>query len=54
MENAIMAEVVDKKISFDDAARAWVKTYPEVLDGWLAGVTTKSGGDAAQAVKAKL
>lgn len=54
MENAIMAEVVDKKISFDDAARAWVKTYPEVLEGWLAGVTTKADGNALEAVKAKL
>lgn len=54
MENSIMAQVVDKKISFDDAARAWVKTHPELLEGWLAGVTTKADGDALEAVKAKL
>ncbi|MBF8740377.1 choline ABC transporter substrate-binding protein [Pseudomonas guariconensis] len=54
MENSIMAEVVDKKISFDEAAKAWVKAHPQVLEGWLAGVTTKAGGDALQAVKAKL
>jgi glycine betaine/proline transport system substrate-binding protein len=36
MENSIMAEVVDKKISFDEAAKAWVKAHPEVLEGgWL-------------------
>jgi glycine betaine/proline transport system substrate-binding protein len=54
MENAIMAEVVDKKVSFDDAAKAWVKAHPQVLEGWLAGVTTKDDGDATAAVKAKL
>ena len=54
MENAIMAEVVDKKVSFDDAAKAWVKSNPQLLDGWLAGVTTKAGGDAQAAVKGKL
>lgn len=54
MENSIMAEVVDRKVSFDEAAKAWVKAHPHVLEGWLAGVTTKAGGDASQAVKAKL
>jgi len=54
MENSIMAEVVDKKTTFDQAAKAWVKTHPELLEGWLAGVTSKDGGDAKEAVKAKL
>ncbi|MCE0914421.1 MULTISPECIES: choline ABC transporter substrate-binding protein [unclassified Pseudomonas] len=54
MENSIMAEVVDKKVSFDEAARGWVKAHPQVLNAWLAGVTTKAGGDAAETVKAKL
>ncbi|MNG80896.1 Glycine betaine-binding protein OpuAC precursor [compost metagenome] len=54
MENSIMAEVVDKKTGFDQAARAWVKAHPEVLDGWLAGVTSKAGGNAQEAVKSKL
>lgn len=49
-----MAEVVDKKISFDEAARAWVKAHPEALDGWLSGVTTKAGADAVAAVKQTL
>ncbi|MBJ9974508.1 choline ABC transporter substrate-binding protein [Pseudomonas sp. S75] len=52
MENAIMAEVVDKKISFDQAAKHWVKAHPEVLDAWLAGVSRKDGGAALEAVKA--
>ena len=54
MENSIMAEVVDKKISFDEAAKAWVKANPEVLESWLAGVTTQTGSDAKEAVIAKL
>ena len=54
MENSIMAEVVDKKVSFDEAAKAWVKAHPEVLEGWLAGVSAKSGGDAKEAVTSKL
>lgn len=54
MENAIMAEVVDKKISFDEAAKAWVKQHPERLQGWLSGVTTKADGNALEAVKATL
>jgi ABC-type proline/glycine betaine transport systems, periplasmic components len=54
MENTIMAEVVDKKISFDQAAKAWVKEHPERLEGWLAGVTTKADGNALEAVIAKL
>ena len=54
MENTIMAEIVDKKISFDEAARAWVKAHPEALDDWLSGVTTKAGADAVAAVKQTL
>lgn len=54
MENSIMAEVVDKKIGFDEAAKAWVKANPQVLEAWLAGVTTKADGDALEAVYARL
>ncbi|MGN8259244.1 choline ABC transporter substrate-binding protein [Pseudomonas sp. SMSB3] len=53
-ENTIMAEVVDKKVSFDQAATNWVNQHPQSLDGWLSGVTTKAGGNAVEAVKAKL
>jgi len=54
MENAIMAEVVDKNVSVDKAAKAWVKAHPQVLDAWLAGVTRKEGGDGLSAVKSAL
>lgn len=54
MENTIMANVVDNKVSYDAAAKAWIKANPAQLDGWLKGVTTRDGGDALAAVKARL
>ncbi|EXF94341.1 glycine/betaine ABC transporter substrate-binding protein [Pseudomonas fluorescens HK44] len=54
MENSIMAEVVNKKVSNADAAKAWIKANPVVLDKWLDGVKTVDGKDALPAVKAKL
>ncbi|KPU60145.1 choline ABC transporter, periplasmic binding family protein [Pseudomonas fluorescens] len=54
MENSIMAEVVNNKISNVDAAKAWIKANPAVLDKWLDGVKTVDGKDALPAVKAKL
>ncbi|VVM95235.1 choline ABC transporter substrate-binding protein [Pseudomonas fluorescens] len=54
MENSIMAEVVNRKISNTEAAKAWIKANPAVLDKWLDGVKTVDGKDALPAVKAKL
>ena len=54
MENSIMAEVVNKKVSNADAVKAWIKANPAVLDKWLEGVKTVDGKDALAAVKAKL
>ncbi|MBD1552906.1 choline ABC transporter substrate-binding protein [Pseudomonas typographi] len=54
MENTIMADVVDNKKTNAEAARAWLKANPQVLDTWLAGVKTADGKDALAAVKAKL
>ncbi|MHC8364490.1 choline ABC transporter substrate-binding protein [Pseudomonas sp. ZT5P21] len=54
MENSIMSEVVNKKVSNADAAKAWIKANPAVLDKWLDGVKTVDGKDALPAVKAKL
>ena len=34
-----------------DAAKAWLKAHPDTVKPWLAGVTTKDGGDAEAAVK---
>lgn len=54
MENAIMAEVVNKKVSNADAAKAWIKANPAVLEQWLEGVRTIDDKEALAAVKAKL
>jgi glycine betaine/proline transport system substrate-binding protein len=54
MENSIMAEVVNKKISNAEAAKAWIKANPAVLEKWLDGVKTLDDKDALAAVKAKL
>ncbi|WP_213878313.1 choline ABC transporter substrate-binding protein [Pseudomonas sp. dw_358] len=54
MENGIMAEVADKKVTNAVAAKAWLKANPVVLDKWLDGVKTLDGQDALGAVKAKL
>lgn len=54
MENSIMAQVVEKKVSNAEAAKAWIKANPAVLDKWLEGVKTLDGKDALAAVKAKL
>jgi len=40
MENSIMAEVVNNKVSNTEAAKAWLRANPAVLDTWLDGVQT--------------
>jgi glycine betaine/proline transport system substrate-binding protein len=54
MENEIMGKILNDGEDSQDAATAWLKANPGVLDGWLDGVTTKDGGDAMAAVKAAL
>ncbi|KAF1010854.1 MAG: Glycine betaine/carnitine transport binding protein GbuC [Pseudomonas fluorescens] len=54
MENSIMSEVVNKKVSNSDAAKAWIKANPAVLEKWLDGVKTVDGQDGLPAVKARL
>ncbi|AOE63139.1 choline ABC transporter substrate-binding protein [Pseudomonas corrugata] len=54
MENSIMADVANKKLSNAEAAKAWIKANPAVLDKWLDGVKTMDGQEALAAVKAKL
>ena len=49
-----MGEVLDKKIKPNVAAKAWLKQNPQVLDTWLAGVTTLDGKPGLEAVKASL
>ncbi len=54
MENEIMGAILDDGKAPDEAAKTWLQANPRVLDEWLKGVTTKTGGDALQAVKASL
>jgi glycine betaine/proline transport system substrate-binding protein len=54
MENEIMGAILDDGQEPNAAAEAWLKANPEVLDVWLAGVTTLDGQDGLAAVKASL
>ena len=54
MENEIMGAILNDGAKPGDAALAWMKQNPDMVMGWLDGVTTKDGGDAQAAVKEKL
>ncbi len=54
MENEIMGAILDDGEEPEDAASAWLKANPGVLDGWLAGVETFDGGNGMEAVKKSL
>jgi len=54
MENEIMGAILNDGADPDEAATAWLKANPGVLDGWLDGVTTADGGDAMAAVKSAM
>ncbi|WP_397450727.1 choline ABC transporter substrate-binding protein [Pseudomonas sp. NA-150] len=54
MENTIMADVANKKVTNAEAVKTWIKANPAVLDKWLSGVKTIDDKDALPAVKATL
>ncbi|MEM1078319.1 MAG: choline ABC transporter substrate-binding protein [Pseudomonadota bacterium] len=54
MENEIMGAILNDGEDPADAAMAWMKANPDMVLGWLGGVTTADGGDAMAAVKAAL
>ena len=54
MENEIMGAILNDGEDPADAATAWLQANGGVLDGWLAGVTTKDGGEGLAAVKGAL
>ncbi|SNY91359.1 glycine betaine/proline transport system substrate-binding protein [Cohaesibacter sp. ES.047] len=54
MENEIMGAILDDGEKAEDAAAAWLKKNPEVLETWLDGVTTKDGEAALPAAKSAL
>ncbi|MBN3780021.1 choline ABC transporter substrate-binding protein [Burkholderia sp. Ac-20345] len=53
MENRLMLDVMNKTRP-DDAARAYLRQHPDVLDGWLDGVTSFDGKSGLATVKAAL
>ena len=54
MENEIMGAILNDGTRPEEAATAWLKENPQVLESWLDGVTTVDGGDAMAAVEADL
>ncbi len=54
MENEIMGAILNDKTDPQDAAGAWLKANPGVLEAWLDGVSTMDGGDAMAAVHSAL
>ena len=54
MENEIMGAILDDGADPDEAAADWLAANPEVLEPWLAGVTTIDGGDGLAAVRGGL
>lgn len=54
MENEIMGSILNDGDDPEDAATKWLKANGAEVEPWLAGVTTRDGGDALAAVKDKL
>jgi glycine betaine/proline transport system substrate-binding protein len=54
MENEVMKKILDDGMEPEAAATEWLKSNPDAMTPWLAGVTTRDGADAAGAVKAAL
>jgi glycine betaine/proline transport system substrate-binding protein len=54
MENQLMDAVLNENQKPRDAARAWIRANPQVLDSWLAGVSSRDGKPAMEVVKADL
>jgi len=54
MENEIMGAILNDGADPRDAASAWMAGNPDLVMGWLEGVTTIDGGDAAAAVRGAL
>lgn len=54
MENEIMGKILNDGKEPEAAATEWLKANPTAITPWLAGVTTKDGGDGLAAIKAKL
>ncbi|MGF1561145.1 MAG: choline ABC transporter substrate-binding protein [Geminicoccaceae bacterium] len=54
LENEVMGAILNDGATPNDAATAWLQANPDVLDGWLEGVTTVSGEPGLPAVRSAL
>ncbi len=54
MENEIMGAILDGGEDPQDAARAWIEENPDMLEGWLQGVTTRDGEPGLPAAREAL
>ena len=54
MENEIMGAILNDGEDPNTAAAAWLKEHPDVLEGWLEGVTTFDGDPGLPAVQEHL
>ncbi len=54
MENELMGAILEGGQKPEAAARTWLKSNSQVLDGWLSGVTSKDGGSGVSAVRTHL
>lgn len=54
VENAMIASMLVDKLSPTDAAKRALQAHPDLLDAWLAGVTTASGAPALPAARTAL
>jgi glycine betaine/proline transport system substrate-binding protein len=54
LENEIMGAILNDGAAPEDAAKAWLSANRDAITPWLAGVTTRDGGDAVAAVQAAL
>lgn len=54
MENEIMGAILNDGTDPAEAAKTWLTANPDVLNGWLDGVTTRDGAEALPAARAAL
>jgi glycine betaine/proline transport system substrate-binding protein len=54
MENQLMDAVLNENQKPREAAKAWLKANPAVLDQWLVGVSSRDGKPALEVAKAQL
>lgn len=47
----VMSDILDRHLPADEAAANWLKANPEVVTGWLQGITTYDGVPAVSALK---